>query len=113
MTVERSPGSMSEALWGVGADLERIGVGVGELAAQQAEILGRIDRLVALNEQMWDHHLQFCGRLIETVTRTEMELLEAQTELEGQLDALRTKAPADKPRVSRAGAGDGGRRRAR
>jgi hypothetical protein len=97
MSVGRSSGSMSEALWGVGADLERIGVGVGEMATQQAEILERIDRLVALNEQMWDHHLQFCGRLIETVTQTEMELLQAQTELESQLDALRTKAPAEKP----------------
>ncbi len=38
---------------------------------------------------MWDHHLQFCGRLIETVTQTEMELFQAQTELGSQLDALR------------------------
>jgi hypothetical protein len=73
----------------VSGDLERVGSFLGHLAAQQAQILERIDRLVALNEQMWDHHLAFCGHLIESVTQTEVQILDAQSELVRQLEALR------------------------
>ena len=62
---------------------------LGHLAAQQEKILERIDRLVALNEEMWDHHLAFCGRLIESISQTEVQLLDAQSELGRQVDALR------------------------
>ena len=66
---------------------------MADLAARQGQILDRIERLVELNEQMWDHHLQFCGRLIETLTQTEVQLLEAQSDLGRQLDALRSETP--------------------
>jgi hypothetical protein len=82
----RSSGSVRD----VSGDLERVGSFLGHLAAQQEQILERIDRLVALNERIWDHHLAFCGRLIESVTQTEVQLLEAQSELERQLAALRS-----------------------
>ncbi len=71
------------------SDFERVGSFMAELRARQEQILERIERLVALNEQMWDHHLQFCGRLIETISQTDIQLLEAQSDLESQLDALR------------------------
>lgn len=90
MSVSRSAGSVIGDLSG---DLGRVGSALADMAAQQAQILERIDRLVELNEQMWDHHLEFCGRLIETVTQTEVQLLEAQTELGQQLDALRGQKP--------------------
>jgi hypothetical protein len=86
MEVERRSGLVSGAS---GGDVERLGAVIEEFGARQIQILERIDRLVQLNEEMWDHHLQFCGRLMEKVTRTEMELVEAQTELGSQLDALR------------------------
>lgn len=54
----------------VSGDLERVGSFLGHLAAQQEQILERID-------------------LIESVTQTEVQLLEAQSELERQLAALR------------------------
>lgn len=69
-----------------------------QLAAQQVEILERVDRLVELNQQMWDRHLQFCGRLVETVAQTNKQLLQAQKDLEDRLAALRDQA-APKPRV--------------
>jgi hypothetical protein len=84
MTMSRS-GSVQD----VSGDLERVGSFLGHLAAQQAQILERIDRLVALNEEMWDHHLAFCGHLIESVTQTEVQILEVQSELGRQLEALR------------------------
>jgi hypothetical protein len=94
MSVHRSAGSvigdLSGDLGAVGAALANA---LANMASQQATILERLERLVALNEQMWDHHLQFCGRLIETVTQTEVQLLEAQTELGQQLDALRSREP--------------------
>lgn len=86
MDVGRRSGSVSGVS---GNDFERIGAIVEQLGARQAEILERIDRLVQLNEEMWDHHLQFCGRLMEKVTGTELELFETQNELGSQLDALR------------------------
>ncbi|MGH9039539.1 MAG: hypothetical protein ACRDZ3_04850 [Acidimicrobiia bacterium] len=82
---ERSSGSVRGDL---AAALERIGAGLNDLSSQQAEILARMERLVTLNEQMWDHHLQFCGRLIDKVTRTEIELFEAQDDLSTQLESL-------------------------
>jgi hypothetical protein len=84
MTMSRS-GSVQD----VSGDLERVGSFLGHLAAQQAQILERIDRLVALNEEMWDHHLAFCGHLIESVTQTEVQILEVQSELGRQLETLR------------------------
>jgi hypothetical protein len=90
MSVVRSAGSVTGGLSG---DLGQVGAALANMAAQQAQILERMERLVALNEQMWDHHLQFCGRLIETVTQTEVQLLEAQTELGKQLDALKGQEP--------------------
>jgi hypothetical protein len=86
----RTPGPAGS---GVAGDVERLGAAMADLGAQQALILERVDRLVELNEQMWDHHLQFCGRLIEAVIRTDVELLEAQSELGRRLDALRAAAP--------------------
>jgi len=86
MGVGRSAGSVSGDM---SPDLERIGTAMADLGSQQAQILERIERLVELNEEMWDHHLQFCGRLIEKLTQTELELFQAQTELGSQLDALR------------------------
>ncbi|MDQ3946098.1 MAG: hypothetical protein M3357_13290 [Actinomycetota bacterium] len=86
MSVGRSAGSVRGDLSG---DLGRVGAALEDMAEQQGQILERMERLVELNEQMWDHHLQFCGRLIETVTQTDVQLLEAQTELRRQLDALR------------------------
>ena len=83
-------GRRSGSASGVGqADVERLGAAMTDLAAQQGLILERVERLVQLNEQMWDHHLQFCGRLIETVTQTDVQLREAQVNLERELDALR------------------------
>jgi calcineurin-like phosphoesterase len=70
-------------------DFERVGSFMAELGAQQERILERMERLVELNEQMWDHHLQFCGRLIESISQTEVQLLDAQSDLTSQLDALR------------------------
>ena len=93
MSVGRSTGSVRGDLSG---DLGRVGAALADMAEQQAQILERVERLVQLNEQMWDHHLQFCGRLIETVTQTDVQLLTAQTELERQLDALRQQGVADK-----------------
>jgi hypothetical protein len=90
MSVHRGAGSVIGDLSG---DLGAVGAALANMASQQATILERLERLVALNEQMWDHHLQFCGRLIETVTQTEVQLLEAQTELGQQLDALRSREP--------------------
>jgi hypothetical protein len=90
MSVGRSAGSVSE---GPSGDLGRVGAALADMAAQQAQILERMERLVELNEQMWDHHLQFCGRLIETVTQTELQLLEAHAELGQQLDDLRERQP--------------------
>jgi hypothetical protein len=74
----------------VSGDVEGLGAALADLAARQAQILERVERLVELNEQMWDHHLQFCGRLIETVTQTDVQLLQAQSELGRRLDALRS-----------------------
>ena len=91
MSVARSGGSVIGDLSG---ELGRVGATLADMAAHQAQILERIERLVELNEQMWDHHLQFCGRLIETVTQTDVQLLEAQTDLGKQLDALRGQEPA-------------------
>jgi hypothetical protein len=85
MTIRSSGSARSD----VSGDLERVGSFLGHLAAQQEQILERIERLVALNEQMWDHHLEFCGRLIESISQTEVQLLDAQSELGSQLDALR------------------------
>lgn len=90
MSVGRSTGSV---VGGLSGDLGRVGAALADMAEQQAAILERIERLVQLNEQMWDHHLQFCGRLIETVTQTEVQLLEAHTQLGQQLDALREQEP--------------------
>lgn len=90
MSVGRSAGPVSEGLSG---DLGRVGAALADMAAQQAQILERMERLVELNEQMWDHHLQFCGRLIETLTQTEVQLLEAHAELGQQLDDLRERQP--------------------
>ena len=90
MSVGRSAGSVVGHLSG---DLGAVGAALADMAAQQAQILERMDRLVELNEQMWDHHLQFCGRLIETVTQTEVQLLEAQSDLGKQLDALKGQKP--------------------
>ncbi len=94
MSVRRSSGSVGGD---VGGDVERLGAVLADLAAQQTHILERIDRLVELNEQMWDHHLQFCGQLIATVAQTDVQLLEAQTDLGRQLDALRAQAVTDAP----------------
>ena len=87
MAMGRSTGSLPGDVSG---DLERVGSFLALLGSQQEKILERIDRLVALNEEMWDHHLQFCGRLIEAVSQTEVQLLQAQSELGSQLDALRS-----------------------
>lgn len=89
MSASRSAGSVIGDLSG---DLGRVGAALADMGAHQAQILERIERLVDLNERMWDHHLQFCGRLIETVTQTEVQLLEAQSDLAKQLDALRGQA---------------------
>ncbi|MGH8972278.1 MAG: hypothetical protein ACRD0C_03645 [Acidimicrobiia bacterium] len=85
MAISRSGSVQGDVI----GDFERVGSFMAELGAQQEQILERIERLVALNEQMWDHHLQFCGRLVESVSQTETELLQTQSELRSQLDALR------------------------
>lgn len=94
MSVSSSVGSVIGDLSG---DLGRVGAALASMAQNQAQILQRLERLVELNEQMWEHHLQFCGRLIETVTQTDVQLLQAQTELETRLDALRAQGGADQP----------------
>ncbi|MGH9034728.1 MAG: hypothetical protein ACRD0O_03120 [Acidimicrobiia bacterium] len=94
MSVSSGVGSVIGDLSG---DLGRVGAALADMAENQAQILQRLDRLVELNEQMWEHHLQFCGRLIETVTQTDVQLLQAQTELETRLDALRAQGGADQP----------------
>jgi hypothetical protein len=94
MSVSSGVGSVTGDLSG---DLGRVGAALADMAQNQAQILQRLERLVELNEQMWEHHLQFCGRLIETVTQTDVQLLQAQTELETRLDALRAQGGADQP----------------
>jgi hypothetical protein len=85
MAVSRSGSVQGDVI----GDFERVGSFMAELGAQQERILERVERLVALNEEMWEHHLQFCGRLIEAISQTEIQLLDAQSDLTGQLDALR------------------------
>jgi hypothetical protein len=85
MAISRSGSVQGDVI----GDFERVGSFMAELGARQDLILERIERLVALNEQMWEHHLQFCGRLIESMSQTEIQLLEGQSELTSQLDALR------------------------
>lgn len=79
----------SEAM---GGEAEAMRATLGDLITGQALIQERLERLVKLNEQMWDHHLHFCGELISKIATTERELFDSQSELGRQLSALQGEA---------------------